>query len=57
MIRALIATVAGVTCLVGGLCLAASLIWSPLAGVATVLILGGSVSAYFGLTYDVPGKE
>lgn len=57
MIRALIATVAGVTCLVGGLCLAASLIWSPLAGVATVLVLGGSVSAYFGLTYDVPGKE
>ncbi len=53
MKHVVLATTAGVVCVTGGVFLAASLIWSPLAGVASVLILGGAPLIWFGLTHDV----
>lgn len=52
MIAALLAACLGVVALLCGLFLAASLIWSPLAGLSVVLIVAGAPAAWFGLTHD-----
>jgi 1,4-dihydroxy-2-naphthoate octaprenyltransferase len=57
MSRAVALALFGLLALVSGLCLAAYLVWQPLAAAAVGLVAVGAACLYAGLVFDLDRKE